>query len=100
MFNRTTFALLASGTLLAAPVAAAQRWGYEQVPDAGAGAFYQEPNYRGPYFCARAGEDMPIYFEWLQRLDQVDPGVRRRTGHRLWRRSIRRFRALDRLQRA
>jgi hypothetical protein len=59
MFNRTTFALLASGTLLAAPVAAAQRWGYEQVPDAGA-CFYQEPNYRGPYFCARAGEDMPI----------------------------------------
>ena len=57
MFNRTTFALLASGTLLAAPAAAAQRWGYGQVPDAGA-CFYQEPNYRGRYFCARAGEDM------------------------------------------
>ena len=59
MFNRTMFALLASGTLLAAPAAAAQRWGYGQVPDAGA-CFYQEPNYRGRYFCARAGEDMPI----------------------------------------
>ncbi len=69
MFNRTTFALLASGTLLAAPVAAAQRWGYEQVPDAGA-CFYQEPNYRGPYFCARAGEDMPIipngFNDWIR----------------------------------
>ena len=59
MFNRTMLALLASGTLLATPAAAAQRWGYEQVPDAGA-CFYQQPNYRGPYFCARAGEDMPI----------------------------------------
>ena len=59
MFNRTMFALLASGTLLAAPVAGAQRWGYGQVPDAVA-CFYQEPNYRGRYFCARAGEDMPF----------------------------------------
>jgi hypothetical protein len=59
MFNKTVFALLASGTLLAAPPAAAQRWGYGQVPDAGA-CFYQQPDYRGRYFCVRAGEDMPI----------------------------------------
>jgi len=59
MFNRTIFALLASGTFLAAPAPAAQRWGNGQAPDTGA-CFYQLPSYRGRYFCARAGEDMPI----------------------------------------
>src|SRR5262245_53610249 len=58
MFNRTIFAVLASGMLVAAP-AAAQRWGNGPVPNEGA-CFYQLPNYRGRYFCARAGEDMPI----------------------------------------
>jgi hypothetical protein len=59
MLNRTIFALLASGTVLAAPVSAAQRWGYGQSPDAGA-CFYQQPDYHGRYFCARAGEDMRV----------------------------------------
>jgi hypothetical protein len=59
MFNRTVFALLAGGTLLATPATAAQRWGYGPAPDAGA-CFYQLPNYRGSHFCARAGEDMPM----------------------------------------
>ncbi len=44
MFNRTIFALLASGTLLAAPPAA-QRWGYGPVPSAGA-CFYQHRTIR------------------------------------------------------
>ena len=58
MFKRTIFAVLACGTLIATP-AAAQRWGNGPVPNEGA-CFYQLPNYRGRYFCARAGEDMPI----------------------------------------
>jgi len=57
MCNRTIFALIASGTLLAVPASAAQRWGRGPVPDAGA-CFYQQPNYQGRYFCAREGEDM------------------------------------------
>jgi hypothetical protein len=59
MFNRTIFALLAGGTLLAAPAFAGQRWGNGPVPDSGA-CFYEQPQYRGRYFCARAGEDMPF----------------------------------------
>jgi len=59
MFNRTIFAILASGTLVAAPAGAGQRWGTGPAPDAGA-CFYQLPNYRGSHFCARAGEDMPM----------------------------------------
>jgi hypothetical protein len=58
MFNRTVFALLASGTLLASPAPAAQRWDTGPVPNAGA-CFYQYPNYQGRYFCARAGEELP-----------------------------------------
>ena len=58
MLNKTILALLASGTVLAAPASAAQRWGYGPVPDAGA-CFYQQPDYHGRYFCARAGEEMP-----------------------------------------
>jgi hypothetical protein len=58
MFNRTIFAVLASGMLVAAP-ATAQRWGNGPVPNEGA-CFYQLPHYRGRYFCARAGEDMPF----------------------------------------
>jgi len=58
MLNRTIFALLAGGTLLTVPSVAAQSWGYGPVPNAGA-CFYQQPNYRGRYFCARAGEEMP-----------------------------------------
>lgn len=59
MLNRTIFALLASGTVLATPALAAQRWGRGPVPDAGA-CFYQQPNYEGRYFCARTGDDIPV----------------------------------------
>ena len=58
MFNKSIFALLVSGTLLALPATAAQRWGHEPVPDAGA-CFYEYPNFQGPYFCARAGDELP-----------------------------------------
>jgi hypothetical protein len=59
MFNRTIFAVLASGTLLAAPAAAAQRWGNGPAPDSGA-CFYEEPNFRGRHFCARSGDELPF----------------------------------------
>ena len=59
MLSRTVVALLASGTVLTVPAFAAQRWGYAPVPDAGA-CFYQQPNYRGRYFCARTGEDLAV----------------------------------------
>jgi len=59
MLNRTIVALLASGTVLTVPAFAAQRWGYGPVPHAGA-CFYEQPNYRGRYFCARTGEDMAV----------------------------------------
>jgi hypothetical protein len=50
-------ALLACGTLFAAPAPAAQRWGSGPVPNSGA-CFYQLPNYRGEYFCARTGDEL------------------------------------------
>ena len=59
MLNRTIVALLASGTVLTVPAFAAQRWGYGRVPHAGA-CFYEQPNYRGRYFCARTGEDIAV----------------------------------------
>jgi hypothetical protein len=59
MNNRTVFALLASGTLLAGPAAAAQRWGSGPTPDSGA-CFYEYPNFRGRYFCARTGDELPF----------------------------------------
>jgi Peptidase inhibitor family I36 len=59
MFNRTVLALLAGGSLLAMPAAAAQRWGNGPAPEAGA-CFYQQPNYRGQHFCARVDQDVPV----------------------------------------
>ena len=58
MFNRTIFALLVTGTLLATPALAGQRWGNGPVPSNGA-CFYQNPNYQGRYFCARTGDALP-----------------------------------------
>jgi hypothetical protein len=46
------------GMLLAVPaVASAQRWGHERFPQSGA-CFFKDDNYRGDYFCVRAGEDV------------------------------------------
>lgn len=51
--------LIAIGVLLALPsVASAQRWGRERFPDSGA-CFFQDSNFRGEYFCVRAGADIP-----------------------------------------
>lgn len=58
MARRVTVALTVAGALLAiAPEAMAQRWGRGDRPRDGV-CFYEEPNYRGDYFCVRAGDDM------------------------------------------
>ena len=52
-------AFIMIGVLLALPsVASAQRWGRERFPDSGA-CFFQDSNFRGEYFCVRAGADIP-----------------------------------------
>lgn len=46
------------GLVLAIPaVASAQRWGHERFPESGA-CFFQDANFRGDYFCVRAGADV------------------------------------------
>jgi hypothetical protein len=50
-------ALLAGAVLLAATPVAAQRWGRERRPQAGA-CFYEDSNYRGDYFCVRLGDSL------------------------------------------
>jgi len=53
-----TLALLTAGTLGILPAdAAAQRWGRERFPDSGA-CFFRDADYRGDYFCIRAGDDI------------------------------------------
>jgi Peptidase inhibitor family I36 len=42
--------------LLAAPVVQAQHWGREEFPRTGA-CFFQDPNFKGDYFCVNAGRD-------------------------------------------
>lgn len=50
--------LIAIGVLLALPsVASAQRWGRDRFPESGA-CFFQDANFRGDYFCVRAGADV------------------------------------------
>jgi len=50
--------LIAIGVLLALPAAvSAQRWGRERFPQSGA-CFFRDTNFRGEYFCVRAGEDV------------------------------------------
>ena len=49
--------LLACANLLIAGVASAQRWGRERFPDSGA-CFFRDADYRGDYFCVRAGDDV------------------------------------------
>src|SRR5215470_18895967 len=50
--------LLAASTLLAvAHTASAQRWGRDRFPDSGA-CFFRDAEFRGEYFCIRAGDDV------------------------------------------
>src|SRR5690349_9639775 len=50
--------LLAASTVLGvAHAASAQRWGRERFPDSGA-CFFREADFRGEYFCVRAGDDV------------------------------------------
>jgi peptidase inhibitor family I36 len=50
--------LCAIAALLAASsTASAQRWGHGPTPGAGA-CFYEDANFRGEYFCVRAGESI------------------------------------------
>jgi hypothetical protein len=50
--------VIAGGVFFAAPWAAmAQRWGSGPVPRDGV-CFYRDSDFRGDYFCARAGEDL------------------------------------------
>jgi len=50
--------LVATGLVLAGSSSAtAQRWGRGGLPRDGV-CFYQDPNYRGDYFCVRSGEDL------------------------------------------
>jgi hypothetical protein len=59
MTNRTkTIVGFALGVALAAPLTArAQRWGSERPPRDGV-CFYRDADFRGDYFCARAGETL------------------------------------------
>jgi hypothetical protein len=50
--------LLAGAALLAATPVAAQHWGRERRPHAGA-CFYEDADYRGDYFCVRLGDGYP-----------------------------------------
>jgi hypothetical protein len=49
--------LLAGATMLLAPTLNAQFWGAGQIPRDGV-CFYQDSNYRGPYFCVEAGSNL------------------------------------------
>jgi uncharacterized protein DUF4214 len=51
-------ALLAASTVLGvAHAASAQRWGRDRFPDSGA-CFFRDADFRGDYFCVRAGDDV------------------------------------------
>jgi hypothetical protein len=53
-----TLALVTAAALAVLPAdAAAQRWGRERFPDSGA-CFFRDADYRGDYFCVRAGDDV------------------------------------------
>jgi hypothetical protein len=55
MRKHALFLLLVVASLAAASNAAAQTWGRERPPSAGA-CFYEDINYGGRYFCVRPGE--------------------------------------------
>jgi hypothetical protein len=53
-----TLSLLAIAVVaFTAPAAEAQRWGRERFPDSGA-CFFRDAEFRGDYFCVRAGDDV------------------------------------------
>jgi len=53
-----TLLATAFAVALMLPSASAQRWGRERFPDSGA-CFFRDANFRGDYFCVRAGDDVP-----------------------------------------
>ena len=55
--DRRVVVVLAVGVLGVSSVATAQRWGRESRPRDGV-CFYENPDFRGDYFCLRAGEDL------------------------------------------
>ncbi len=57
MATRRMIGLLAGPTMLLAPTLNAQFWGAGQLPRDGV-CFYQDSNYRGPYFCVDAGSNL------------------------------------------
>jgi Peptidase inhibitor family I36 len=57
MAKRRMIGLLAGATMLLAPTLNAQFWGAGQLPRDGV-CFYQDSNYRGPYFCVDAGSNL------------------------------------------
>ena len=57
MATRRMIGLLAGATMLLAATLNAQFWGAGQLPRDGV-CFYQDSNYRGPYFCVDAGSNL------------------------------------------
>ncbi len=55
MTPRQTILVLASSVVLATSPAAAQGWGKGPLPREGV-CFYKDPDFRGEYFCASAGQ--------------------------------------------
>jgi hypothetical protein len=50
--------LVMAALLVSLPsLASAQRWGRDRFPQSGA-CFFQDSNFRGDYFCVRAGDDV------------------------------------------
>jgi hypothetical protein len=54
---RTILLMACTAALVASSPASAQRWGRERTPRDGA-CFYKDADYRGDYFCVRAGDDL------------------------------------------
>jgi hypothetical protein len=55
MLNRTLIAVTYVVVLISSSTVTAQYWGRERVPQDGV-CFYKDPNFRGDYFCIRAGD--------------------------------------------
>lgn len=55
--GRSTVVVAGVVLLASASSAMAQRWGRERTPRDGA-CFYENPDFRGDYFCVRSGDDL------------------------------------------
>jgi len=55
MLNRTLIAVTYVAVLVSSSTLSAQYWGREPVPQDGV-CFYKDPNFKGDYFCVRAGD--------------------------------------------